>query len=65
MGGEDFACYLEVMDGCFMRVGAREPGSPMIGAHTPRFYAAEDSIFVGAGVLAQTARIASRSLARG
>jgi len=26
MGGEDFAFYLEKFPGCFMRIGAREPG---------------------------------------
>jgi hypothetical protein len=37
----------------------------MIPAHAPRFYAAEESIFVGAAVLAETARVASRALAEG
>ncbi len=62
MGGEDFAFYLKRMPGCFLRIGAREPASEVIPAHTPRFYAAEESIFVGAAVLAQTARIASAAL---
>jgi len=62
MGGEDFACYLERMPGCFLRIGAREPGSHPIPAHSPHFYAAEESIFVGAAVLAQTARVASGHL---
>ena len=56
MGGEDFACYLEKMPGCFLRIGAREPEGPWLPAHSPRFYAAEESIFVGAAVLAETAR---------
>lgn len=60
MGGEDFSFYLERMPGCFLRVGAREPGSEPIGAHTPRFYGAEESIFVGAAVLAETVRRAQR-----
>jgi hippurate hydrolase len=47
------------MPGCFLRIGAREPGGRPIPAHSPHFYAAEESIFVGAAVLAQTARIAS------
>jgi amidohydrolase len=62
MGGEDFAFYLEQMTGCFLRIGAREEGGDFIAAHSPRFYAADDSIFVGAAVLAETARIATRSL---
>ena len=59
MGGEDFACYLEQMPGAFLRIGAREPGGERWAAHSPRFHAAEDSIFVGAAVLAEAARIAA------
>jgi amidohydrolase len=59
MGGEDFAYYLERMPGCFLRIGAREPGGPWLPAHSPQFYAAEESLFVGAAVLAETARRAA------
>jgi amidohydrolase len=62
LAGEDFAHYLERIPGCFLRVGAREPGGEVVPAHAPRFYAAEESLFVGAAVLAETARIASRAL---
>ncbi|HEY6207481.1 MAG TPA: M20 family metallopeptidase [Gemmatimonadales bacterium] len=62
MGGEDFASYLERIPGCFLRIGAREPGGEPIAAHSPRFYAAEESIFVGAAVLAETARVASAAV---
>jgi hippurate hydrolase len=62
MGGEDFAYYLERFAGCFFRVGAREDGGEFIPAHSPRFYAADESIFAGAAVLAETARIAANSL---
>jgi len=62
MGGEDFAYYLERIPGCFMRIGAREEGGERLPAHSPRFTAAEESIFVGAAVLAETARVASRAL---
>jgi amidohydrolase len=62
LAGEDFAHYLERMPGCFVRIGAREPGGEIVPAHAPRFYAAEESLFVGAAVLAETARIASRVL---
>ena len=63
MGGEDFACYMEKIPGCFIRIGAREPGGEIIPAHSPQFYAAEESIFVGAAVLAEMARVASRAVA--
>jgi hippurate hydrolase len=62
LAAEDFAYYMERIPGCFVRVGAREPGSDAIPAHTPRFYAADESIFVGAAVLAETARVASVAL---
>jgi hippurate hydrolase len=59
MGGEDFSCYMERIPGCFLRVGAREAGTEPIPAHSPHFYAAEESIFIGAAVLAEAARVAS------
>ena len=62
LAGEDFAHYMERMPGCFMRIGAREPGV-MIPAHAPTFYPAEDSLFVGAAVLAESARVASAEFA--
>jgi amidohydrolase len=62
LAGEDFAYYMERIPGCFLRVGAREAGGDAIPAHTPRFYAADESIFVGAAVLAETARVTSAAL---
>ena len=56
MGAEDFAYYLERMEGCFLRIGAREPGGEATPAHSPRFAPAEDAIFCGAAVLAECAR---------
>lgn len=59
LAGEDFAYYLERIPGCFLRIGAREPGGKPIPAHSPKFYAAEESIVIGASVLAECARVAS------
>ena len=64
LAGEDFAHYMERIPGCFLRIGAREPGGVAIPAHAPKFYAAEESIFVGAAVLAESARVASEALMR-
>jgi hippurate hydrolase len=61
MGGEDFAFYQEQVPGCFMRVGAREPGGERTPAHSPKFTVAEGAIFVGAAVLAECARLATGS----
>ena len=63
MAAEDFAWYLEHVPGCFLRIGAREDGGAPIAAHSPRFYAADEAIFSGATVLAETARVASAALA--
>jgi hippurate hydrolase len=64
MGGEDFAYYLEKVPGCFVRIGAREDGGEIIPAHSSKFYAHDGAIFVGAAVLAETARIAATELKR-
>ncbi|MBX9929699.1 MAG: amidohydrolase [Gemmatimonadaceae bacterium] len=63
MGGEDFAFYLERLDGCFLRIGAREAGGEPIAAHSPRYAPAEDALLVGTAVLAECARVASAALA--
>ena len=63
MGGEDFAVYMQSIPGCFMRIGAREPGGKVIAAHSPGYYAAEEALFIGAAVLAEAARVASGALA--
>ncbi|MFQ5707945.1 MAG: M20 family metallopeptidase [bacterium] len=63
LGGEDFAFYSEKTPGCFLRIGARELGGAIVPAHSPAFYAADGSLFIGAAVLAQTARVASAALA--
>ena len=62
MGGEDFACYLERLPGCFLRIGARRPGDPVVPAHSPRFLPADEAVAVGAAVLAECARVASEAL---
>jgi len=62
MAAEDFAHYLERIPGCFLRIGAREAGGAFIPAHAPTFYPAEESIVVGAAVLAECARTASSEL---
>ncbi len=63
MGGEDFAFYLEKMDGCFMRLGTWSEGRSRAGVHTPRFDPDEAALFVGSALLAECARKASAALA--
>jgi hippurate hydrolase len=62
MGGEDFAFYLERIPGCFLRIGAREPGGARTPAHSPQFVADDGAIFTGAAVLAECARVAAAQL---
>ena len=62
MAGEDFAYYMERIPGAFLRIGAREPGGVVTAAHTPRFFAANGSLFVGAALLAETARVAAEAM---
>ena len=63
MGGEDFAYYLQRLDGCFIRIGTWREGRSPAGVHTPRFDPDEDAIFVGSALLAECARRASATLA--
>ncbi len=63
MGGEDFAHYLERMDGCFVRLGTWREGRSTAGVHTPHFDPDEDALFVGSAFLAACAREASAALA--
>lgn len=63
MASEDFSFYLDRIPGCFLRIGAREAGGATGDVHTPTFAPAEESVFVGAAVLAECARLASRTLA--
>ena len=44
LAGEDFAHYMERIPGCFLRIGAREPGGAVIPAHSPTFAPAEESL---------------------
>jgi hippurate hydrolase len=50
------------MPGCFLRIGARREGEPVIAAHSPQFDVAEECIPLGAAVLAESARRASAAL---
>ena len=63
LAAEDFARYMERIPGSFLRVGARDADGEPIAAHSPHFWAAEGAIFVGAAVLAETARVAAEGLA--
>ena len=63
MGGEDFAFYLEKMDGCFIRVGTYREGRSRAGVHNSKFDPDEETLFLTGAVLAECARKASADLA--
>jgi len=61
MAGEDFACYLERMSGCFIRIGVRGPGGDVTDVHTPRFAPDEGALAVGSRLLAECALLFAHS----
>lgn len=62
MGGEDFAYYLDHVEGCYIRHGAQVPGRESYPAHSGQFDINEDSLSTGAAWLDRVARIAGRHL---
>lgn len=64
LGGEDFACYLEVVPGAMTRLGVRNPA---IGAtanwHSDKFIIDERSLYYGAALLAHTVVSGLREMA--
>jgi hippurate hydrolase len=65
LGGEDFACYMDHVPGCFVRYGAAHPDGDERPAHSSRFDFDERALGVGATWLAEVARVAGRELASG
>jgi len=63
MGGEDFAEYLEVVPGAYIRIGAQVPGRENFPAHSSRFDFDESALPVGAAWLARVARDAAEAMA--
>jgi amidohydrolase len=55
MGGEDFSYLCQDVPGCFVWVGGATPGGEKRLHHHPRFDVDEESLVVGAAVLAETA----------
>ena len=63
MGGEDFSYYLQEVDGCYIRVGARFDDRQNFPAHSSRFDFDERALEVGARWFAHVALAAGRQLA--
>jgi amidohydrolase len=55
MGGEDMAFFLEKVPGCFAFVGSSPPGGRASPHHSPTFDIDEESLVVGAELMARTA----------
>ena len=62
MGGEDFAYFMEVVSGCYVRFGSQVPGRQGFPAHSSRFDFDEEALPVGAAFLAEVARRAGARL---
>jgi hippurate hydrolase len=58
MGGEDFACYMEKIPGCYVRLGARAPGREGFPAHSSKFEFDEEVLPIGARYFYEVARLA-------
>lgn len=63
MGGEDFSWYLQSVPGCYVRLGARLPGTASYPAHSSRFHIDEEVLAAGAAWFAEVARRAGTKLA--
>jgi len=62
MGGEDFAIYQQKVPGCFLWLGVGNTEKGIVHPwHSPRFDVDENSIPLGAAVLAQVALLAMKS----
>jgi hippurate hydrolase len=64
MAGEDFSFYQERVPGCYVRYGARPPGSAHPN-HSSRFDFDEAALGWGAAWLAEVAQVAGRELQSG
>jgi hippurate hydrolase len=65
MGGEDFACFLEHVPGCYIRYGAQVEGRESFPAHSSEFDFDERALATGSAWLAAVARRAGARLAAG
>ena len=65
MGGEDFACYLKHVPGCYIRYGAQVEGRESFPAHSSQFDFHESALATGAAWLVEMAHIAGQRVADG
>ncbi len=65
MGGEDFAFFLERVQGCYIRFGSMVSGRESFPAHSGGFDIDERALATGAAWLAEVARRAGERLAGG
>ena len=56
MGAEDFSFYLDVVPGCYVRLGARGAGDEYLPLHSPRFDIDEQVLKTGSALFEQVAR---------
>ena len=62
LGGEDFAYYLQLVPGCFVRFGAAKDGNEKIASHSPSFDFDEEVLRVGAAYMSELVRHSIKKL---
>lgn len=62
LGGEDFAYYLQQVQGCFVRFGGAKDGHEMASSHSSKFDFDEEVIRVGAAYLSEIVRYTVKKL---
>ncbi len=65
MGGEDFACYLNHVPGCYIRYGAQVEGRESFPAHSSQFDFHESAMATGAAWLVEVAHLAGQKIVDG
>ena len=63
MGGEDFACYLEHIKGCYVRIGAAYTDRDNYPAHSSKFDIDENALAYGARYYQALAHVAGKRIA--
>jgi hippurate hydrolase len=64
LGAEDFSYFVGEVPGCYIRFGARAPGSEGFPAHSSRFDFDEAALSTGAEWFARVAACAGEKLAQ-
>jgi len=62
MASEDFGYFSQIYPAWYFRIGCTKTGSPFIPVHTPEFLPHEDTILIGANLLANAVILTDQNL---